>query len=218
MGGLTLPPREVDFASAVIDSAGGFAYFGTLTSPGVVVELDLSAFTRVGILTLASGDDRFTSAVIDARSGCCVSFGTAGGGVVMVGSGPVRIAGLALSFGACCFTSAVIDSAHGFAFFGTDTSPGRVVEVKLSDFTRVDILTLPSGEDHLTSAVIDSVDTAHPAYFGTDTGRVVKVELTDGVDLKGNPAKVLTRVGGLTLPSGEDHLTSAVIDSAGGFA
>jgi len=308
MGGLTLPPREVDFASAVIDSAGGFAYFGTLTSPGVVVKVDLatfavvgsltlasgedhltsavidpaggfayfgtdtspgivvkvdlatftrvgsltlasgedrltsaaiaprdaffgtdtapgivvqvhlSDFTRVGSLTLASGEDRLTSAVIDPRSGGGVYFGTDTGGVVKVGSGPVRIAGLDLFFGACCVTSAVIDSAHGFAFFGTDTSPGRVVEVKLSDFTRVDILTLPSGEDHLTSAVIDSVDTAHPAYFGTDTGRVVKVELTDGVDLKGNPAKVLTRVGGLTLPSGEDHLTSAVIDSAGGFA
>src|SRR2546422_3375164 len=128
------------------------------------------------------------------------------------------MAGLTLPPGECYFASAVIDSAHGFAFFGTDTSPGRVVEVKLSDFSRVDILTLPSGEDHLTSAVIVSADTARPAYFGTDTGRVVKVELTDGVGLKGNPAKVLTRVGGLTLPSGEDHLTSAVIDSAGGFA
>src|SRR5207245_3301917 len=98
------------------------------------------------------------------------------------------VAVLVLFFGAGCGRSACIDSAHGFAFFGTVTSPGRVVEVNLSDFTRVDSLTLPSGEDHLTSAVIDSVDTAHPAYFGTDTGRVVKVELTDGVDLKGNPA------------------------------
>src|SRR2546422_7476722 len=105
------------------------------------------------------------------------------------------MAGLTLPPGECYFASAVIDSAHGFAFFGTDTSPGRVVEVKLSDFTRVDILTLPSGEDHLTSAVIDSVDTAHPAYFATDTGRVVNGKLTAGVDLKANPAKVLTRVG-----------------------
>src|SRR2546427_12525512 len=65
MGGLTLPPREVDFAAAVNDSAGGFAYFGTLTSPGVVVKVDLATFAVVGSLTLASGEDHLTSAVID---------------------------------------------------------------------------------------------------------------------------------------------------------
>src|SRR2546425_9718422 len=65
MGGLTLPPREVDFASAVIDSAGGFAYFGTLTSPRRLVGNDLATFAVVGSLTLASGEDHLTSAVID---------------------------------------------------------------------------------------------------------------------------------------------------------
>src|SRR2546425_11789528 len=113
-----------------------------------------------------------------------------------------RMGGLTLPPRAFDFPSAVIDSAHGFAFFGTDTSPGRVVEVKLSDFTRVDILTLPSGEDHLTSAVIDSVDAVHAAYFATDTGGVVNVELTDRVGLIANAAGVITRAWGLTLASG----------------
>ena len=41
--------------------------------------------------------------------------------------------------------SAVIDTANGFAYFGTWTSPGIVVKVRLSDFTRVAALTL-NGE------------------------------------------------------------------------
>ena len=33
-----------------------------------------------------------------------------------------------------------------FAYFGTDTDPGRVIKVRLSDFTRVGAVTLNSGE------------------------------------------------------------------------
>src|SRR3989475_12335306 len=85
MGGLTLPPREVDFAAAVNDSAGGFAYFGTLTSPGVVVKVDLATFAVVGSLTLASGEDHLTSAVIDpAGRAHPADSGTATGRVVKV--------------------------------------------------------------------------------------------------------------------------------------
>ena len=54
--------------------------------------------------------------------------------------------------GEITFTTAVIDAAAGFAYFGTDDIPGRVVKAKLSDFTRVSALTLNAGEDMLTSA------------------------------------------------------------------
>jgi hypothetical protein len=96
---------------------------------------------------------------------------------------------------------AVIDPAGGFAYFGTDTSPGMVVKVRLSDFTRVDALMFEAGEDKLTSAVIDTAEGY--AYFGTKTspGKVVKVRLSD-----------FTRVDDLTLDAGENMLTSAVID------
>ena len=85
--------------------------------------------------------------------------------------------------------SAVIDQAGGFAYFGTDTSPGTVIKVRLSDFTRVDTLTLKDGEDKLTSAVIDPGNGF--AYFGTNTspGIVVKVRLSD-----------FKRIGALPLP------------------
>src|SRR5207244_308412 len=52
---LTLKRSEPDLTSAVIDRANGFAYFGTNTSPGMVVKVHLSDFTRVGALTLNAG-------------------------------------------------------------------------------------------------------------------------------------------------------------------
>ena len=71
----------------------------------------------------------------------------------------------------------MIDPAGGYAYFGTYTSPGIIVRVRLSDFTRVDALTLNTGEDDLFSAVMDPVQGF--AYFGTLTspGIVVKIDL-----------------------------------------
>jgi hypothetical protein len=77
------------------------------------------------------------------------------------------------------FFSAVMDSANGFAYFGTLTAPGKVVKVGLSNFTRVGVVTLSNGEDDLSSAVIDTNQGF--AYFGTSTapGRIIKVDLSN---------------------------------------
>src|SRR5881398_3475300 len=109
-----------------------------------------------------------------------------------------RVGALTLNPGEDKLFSAVIDSAGGFAYFGTGTSPGVVVKVRLSDFTRVGALTLNPREDLLLSAVIDSANGF--AYFGTFAGIVVKVSLSD-----------FTRVGALTLNA--PYPQSAVIDS-----
>ncbi len=207
VGALTLPENFLQ--SAVIDSSGGFAYFGTGTSPGIVVKVRLSDFTRVGALTLNTGEDLLASAAIDPVGGFAY-FGTdtSPGIVVKVRlSDFTRVGALALNTGENLVDSAVIDPVGGFAYFGTGTSPGIVVKVRLSDFTRIGELTLNTGEDALGSAVIDVGNDY--AYFGTDTapGIVVKLRLSD-----------FTRIGALTLNTGEDRLSIAVIDSSGGFA
>jgi hypothetical protein len=86
-----------------------------------------------------------------------------------------RVAALGTFPPEAILASAVIDSAAGFAYFGTYTMPGLVVKVRLSDFTRVGALVLNDGEAQLTSAVIDPAGGF--AYFGTGTspGTVVKV-------------------------------------------
>lgn len=58
-------------------------------------------------------------------------------------------------------------NSHGathssFFLFRTGTSPGIVVKIDLNTFTRVDALTLNSGENGLYSAVV----LGHNAYFG----------------------------------------------------
>ncbi len=99
-------------------------------------------------------------------------------------------------------SSAVIDQDSGFAYLGTSTSPASIIKIRLSDFTRVDTITLQDGEDDLTSAVIDPRGEGY-AYFGTDTqpGIVVKIRLSD-----------FRRIGAITLGSSERNLMSAVIN------
>src|SRR5207237_9029387 len=79
--------------------------------------------------------------------------------------------------------SSVIDPAGRFAYFTTLTSLGRVVKLRLSDFTRVDALTL-NEDTFLTSAVIDPAQGF--AYFGTANapGVIVKADISAGLGPK----------------------------------
>jgi hypothetical protein len=61
--------------SVVIDTGKRFAYFGTFTTPGIVVKINLATFTRVGAITLKTGENVLTSAVIDPGRGLAY-FGT----------------------------------------------------------------------------------------------------------------------------------------------
>ena len=82
-----------------------------------------------------------------------------------------------------------------------------VVKVRLSDLSRVGVLTFSRGDQAIATGVIDPG--AGFAYYGTDTdpGRIIKIRLAD-----------FTKVGTLVLPQGEKDLISAAIDPAGGFA
>ncbi|MFH1769645.1 MAG: hypothetical protein ABH833_03190, partial [Parcubacteria group bacterium] len=187
----------------------GFAYFGTGTSPGIVVKVQLSDFTRAGALTLETGENSLNSATIDTTNGFAYfGTGTSPGIVVKVQlSDFTRAGALTLETGENVVRSATIDTTNGFAYFGLETDPGIVVKVQLSDFTRVGALTFESGESYANSATIDTTNGF--AYFGTITipGIVVKVQLSD-----------FTRVGALTSETGENNLYSALIDTTNGFA
>src|SRR2546428_1360990 len=60
-----------------------------------------------------------------------------------------RVGALTLNAGENHLRSAVVDAAGGYVYVGTETAPGIVVKVRLSDFTRVAGLTLNPGEDGL---------------------------------------------------------------------
>lgn len=209
VGALNLNSGENNLVSSVIDTAGGYAYFGTYTSPGIVVKVRLSDFTRVAALTLNAGENLLTSAVLDTAGGYVYfGTGTSPGIVVKVRlSNFTRVGALTLNTGENFLYSGVIDASGGFAYFVALTSPGIVVKVRLSDFTRISALILNFGENQPFSTLIDTA--GGYAYLGTSTspGIVVKVRLSD-----------LTRVGALTLNAGENSLVTGVIDTAGGYS
>src|SRR3990167_5867913 len=150
---------EINLLSGVVDTANGYAYFGTDTSPGRVIKVALGAGaaapTRVGAVTLNSGENSLFSAVVDPANGYAY-FGTdtSPGRVVKVALGasaaaPTRVGAVTLNSGENSLFSAVIDPANGYAYFGTSTSPGRVVKIALGAGaaapTRVGTVTLNSG-------------------------------------------------------------------------
>lgn len=109
-------------------------------------------------------------------------------------------------------SSAVIDPAGRYAYFGTSTPPGQIVKVDVQTWQRVGAITLAQGEGDdtegfLFSAVMDPA--GHYAYFGTGTypGKVIKIDL-----------ERFERVGSITLEAGEEVLRAAVIDPSGQFA
>lgn len=283
VGAVTLNTFENNLESAVVDPVAGFAYFGNGgTTPGLVVKVALGSGdnppSRIGRISLAPKEYNLNIGLIDIKNGFAyfgshgyIINGSEGYGLAKVALGtsnlpPTRLGSLFLAAGEDSVSCGVIDAVNGYAYFGTDTYPGKVVKVALGNGctypTRVGTLTLSSGEGYLQSAVID-VNSGF-AYFGTNTGpgKVVKVALENGnspptrvgvaeftssesgvdkaavIDTAAGyayfstrtlPAKVIkvglgsgrippTRVGALTLNSGEGYLQSAVIDSGNGYA
>lgn len=79
-----------------------------------------------------------------------------------------RIDAITLNSGEDLLYSSAIDATSGYAFFGTNTIPGKIVRIRLSDFTRVDAITLASGENYLvTASQLDNY-----AYFVTNTSPI----------------------------------------------
>jgi hypothetical protein len=208
----------------VVDLANGYAYFATASfgsAPPKIIKIGLTSGSnlpiRVGTALLEPGTP-FTysigSAVIDAASGYAY-FGTydvapslipAKVYKVALGTGnnpPTLVGSLKLDPGEGYLSTAVIDAANGFAYFGSDlTCPANVFQIALGAGnalpTETGMLQLQGGtvtnppvpclgiqdnpetlygEVFLQSSVIDVVH--HAAYFGTDSnhGQVVKVAL-----------------------------------------
>ncbi len=193
-----------------IDQAAGYLYIGSKNSPAKIAKVRLSDYTRVGSLTLASGENDVGPAVVmDSANGFMyLGTRTSPARVVKIRlSDFTRVGAITLNTGENNLWAATLDAANGYAYFGSRTSPGIVVKVRLSDFARESALTLASGENEVLGACTDSA--AGYAYFGLQTypGKVVKVRLSD-----------FTKVGTLTFNTGEDRIRNAVIDAANGFA
>lgn len=212
VGALTLDAGEDTILSAVTDGTHG--YFGTFTGPGKVVKVDLASLTRVGSLTLDSSEDLLAAAVTDGTHGYFCVEGTFVGTVVKVDlSTMTRVGSLVMDNNEQAFISAVTDGTNGY--FGTRDDPGQVVKIHLPSMTKVDTLTLDAGESLLGAATTDGTH----AYFGTQKDRSFTSSLQGprpGRVIKVNMAN-MTRVGALTLNSGEDTSFVGVSNGSDGY-
>ncbi|MDO8581465.1 MAG: DUF2341 domain-containing protein [bacterium] len=89
-------------------------------------------------------------------------------------------------------STAVIDAAGEFLYFGTFEIPAKIIKIRLSDFSYIAAKQLTGRDGELNNAVIDT--SSGFAYFTTQTTpqKLIKIRLSD-----------LAQVGSLTLTSEE---------------
>ena len=198
---------EWDFQSAVVDSAGDYAlfgtgqYFGETGAGGKIVKVALGAGgaapARVSALSLPTGEEALHCAVADPASGYAW-FGSGGpffaqGSVVKVAfesgaAAPRRIGAALMQAGETPLGGAAIDVPAGYAVFGSGAT--RIIKVALgageNPPTRVGGLELPPDENTLHCAGADAANGL--AYFGTSTqpGQVVMAGYSQKGFIKGS--------------------------------
>lgn len=180
---LVFEPSEYITSSAVIDPAGRYAYFGTSTSPGQIVKVDVQTWQRVGAITLAQGEgddiESFLFSAVMDPAGHYAYFGTGTypGKVIKVDLERFeRVGSLTLEAGEEVLRAAVIDPSGQFAYFGSDSYPAHIVKIDLASFTRVGALDFDESMPYVNpAAAIDP--SGQFAYFGLYFGNVVKIDL-----------------------------------------
>jgi hypothetical protein len=214
---LPLQNAERNLHTAVLDPSGVYAYFsstkdlGSASTPATIVRIHLSDFSRVDAITLLAGETDLLRVALDSpRSNILYTTDTDPGQVVRVNLATFSRTGvLQLRSAETNVRSAVVDPAHGFAYFGAGASsyPGLIVKVRLADMRRIDTLVLASDEHLMISGVIDAA--AGFAYFGTSgvPANIIKIDLA-----------TFTRTGRIQLDSADGRPTSAVIDPGRGYA
>ncbi|WP_165878270.1 S8 family serine peptidase [Micromonospora sp. MW-13] len=227
--GLDVSPFELDFGVTKVGETGGpltVTLTGTGSTPVTITEITDpgNGFARSGgtcgalPISLAHLANctltyTFTPSVPGQATATVSVAGDAPGSphsVALVSTAiriPVRTAALTLASGEDTLFSGVMDPLGRYAYFGTQTKPGRVIKVDLATSRRVGAITLEAGENFVNSAIIDRE--GRYAYFGTGTapGKVVKVDLHS-----------FERVSVISLGQGENFLRTAVIDPAGRYA
>jgi len=133
-----------NLTAAAIDAAHGYAYFGTYSSPGTVIKVALGEGdalpTTVDTITLDDGDNDLVSAAIDTVNGYAY-FGanTVPGAVAVIkvalgalDDPPAKVDSVSLNGGEDNLMSSVIDPVNGYAYFGTNSSPGDVIKISIA--------------------------------------------------------------------------------------
>jgi hypothetical protein len=163
------------------------------------VKIDLSTFSEVSTLTLATGENRIWALAV---SGGYLYAGlyTYPGKVVKIDlSTFTKVSTLTLATGENYVYSLAVSG--GYLYAGVYTSPGKVVKIDLSTFTKVSTLTFASGEDYVCSLAVSGSYLYAGLY--TSPGKVVKIDLS-----------TFSEVSALTFATGEELVYSLAVSGS----
>ncbi len=206
--------------TAVFDKRSGTAFFGTATDPGQIVEVTLQRqdqpFQRKQSFIADEDFASISSSVYDQERkigyfgnrrspGQLLPFElTEGGGMKTATTRP-------LPRGTNRLISGEIDNKSGRAYFGTETSPGRIVYSDVKEKDTFQVLQLAVGEDNLSVILLD--EKTGYAYIGTGTwpGKIIQVNTRGRLELPRRKAAV-------TLEEGKNVVISGTLDRENGMA
>lgn len=168
--------------SISIDKDKTYIYHAGTSSPASLTKVRLSDFTTFDSLSL--GVFRSSVSIIDKKNGFLYSgsapFGTPNGVVKKIRLSDFTVID-SITIDTDKLVSAIIDTDNNLLYIGTNASPGKIHQIDLNTFTKINTITLDTGENDLESAVIDTNNKI--GYFGTNTapGIVVKLDLSQQV-------------------------------------
>jgi hypothetical protein len=237
VGAASAAVGEGNLDAGAIDPAAGYAYVVTAGSPAHILKFALGAGnaapTYLGSLTLNAGETSL-GAVIDLRDPdpanhyLYVATTTSPAIIVKVAPGagnalPTRVSSVTLNAGENVLRRGVVDG-NGYAYFGTVGGSGTLPQIVKIGMTSGNAAPVRIGSTVLDASTTYSIGSAviDPAngygYFGTYDfhvpAKVFKVALGAGA----NPPVASTSVTLSAGPPAERELTTAVIDTAAGYA
>ncbi len=157
--------NEDNAKCGIASTSSSLAWFGTNTSPAIIIKFDPINMTRLGALTLPEGDNGMFCAAID-RANQYGYFGLSNKIVKINLVNMTRVAELVLLPTDGELGCAMINPQNNMLLLGTNTSPGKVIRINLNTFQRTGTLNLPVTSSNLRSGAI-SID-GTKAWFGTD--------------------------------------------------
>jgi len=169
---LTLDTDENSITS--IFSDGTYLYSGLYTTPGKIVKIDLSSFSKVSTLTLDTDEYDVTSLFSDSIY-LYAGLDTTPGKIVKIDlSSFSKVSTLTLDTGENFIQTIFSDGTYLYA--GLRTAPGKIVKIDLSSFSKVSTLTMDADEYYVQTIFSDG----SYLYAGLDSfpGKIVKIDLS----------------------------------------
>jgi hypothetical protein len=167
--------EEYPYAAA---AHNGYGYVGLWDGLGRIVKIDLSNFTRVGVLDPEDGNAAYVGAAIDEENNFAYfTTNSSPAKIVKVDLSDFSVDSiLTLNSGEnSIWSTPIIDTANDVMYVGIYASPARIVKINLADFTRTSAVTLDTGENAAYGITYDP--DGQFLFVGTLTipGKIVKV-------------------------------------------